>query len=219
VNNCFRNAAFAVSGRFHAPIPLPFTPSYGIWNLLTMEEGSGMQHGAELRPTRAPWRDLFAALDESASRTLTDPVTPWEEAAAIVACCWRYGSYAHVLTAGELYPPFRRDRFLCRISNSEMMRINLEFSSGLAVWLMQRVEEPKAIRRRVRAALELIPMPWRELQPVIESQRADGLVALARDWVRSHGHELSGNPLTPREEANRVVFWAYRAGPVEDLNS
>jgi len=38
-----------------------------------------------------------------------EPVTVPEAIDAIVAACWRCGTFFHVLTFGECYPPFRLD--------------------------------------------------------------------------------------------------------------
>lgn len=121
-----------ITRRFQAPTAIPGMTGYGRWDACTWDDGDTIQHGTRLTPSQAPWRELFAALD-TAGRTLSpDPVTLLEEADAIAACCWRYGTYIHLLTGGELFPAFRQDWELSRIGDPEMKRINLEFSSGLA---------------------------------------------------------------------------------------
>lgn len=143
-----------------------------------------------------------------------------EEADAIAACCWRYGSYIHLLTGGEFYPPFRVDRELSRLGDTEMKRINLEFSSGLADWLATRAADPAMINWRVRATLALLPITWRRPDSFAEPDpdttpfgrtlhEAISQFTTTPDWALP----------TPREEANRVVVWAYRNGPIEHLHA
>jgi hypothetical protein len=152
---------FTITNRFRPLLPVPGVTSYGTWKEYTWNNSGTLQYGAQLVPGSAGWRDLFEALDVEGQVESAAPVSLLDEAHAIVACCWRYGSYAHVLTAGESYPEFRRDSDLSRISDSEMMRINLEFSSGLAAWLTDRASDREKINRRVRAASHLLRMPWR----------------------------------------------------------
>lgn len=214
------NPDLTITRRFQAPAALPGVTGYGRWDTFTWDHHGAIQHGVRLTPGQAPWRGLFAALDAAGKTLPPDPVTPLEEADAIVACCWRYGSYIHLLTGGELYPPFRVDRGLSRIGDEEMKRIDLEFSSGLAAWLAGRAADPATIHRRVRAARALLPIPW---------QRRGGIAALEPDcesfgWkLREAIRPFPGTPdwpmPTPREEANQVVIWAYRNGPVENLHA
>jgi hypothetical protein len=153
--------SLTVTGRFYPPSTIPTTINHGQWAPYTWNNNGVPQDGARLTPQRAPWRDLFAALDASASRFSDEPVTWHQEVDAIVACCWLHGSYTRVLASGEPYPPFKHDRDLSRLSDPEMMRINLEFSSGLAMWLSERADDPAKINRRVRAACDVLAMPWR----------------------------------------------------------
>ncbi len=117
-------------------------PSYGIWRAFVWDNRGVSRHGARLLPDHAPWRALFAALDVAGSALPGDPVTPHEEADTIVACCWRYGTYAHVLATGERYPPCHADLGLARLGDDEMRRSNLECSSGRADWLATRANDP-----------------------------------------------------------------------------
>jgi hypothetical protein len=184
-----------------------------------------------LVPVIPPWRQLFAALDDLGAALPASP-SPWmDEADAITACCWRFGSYFHVLTGGEIYPPFQTDASLSRISDPEMRRINLEFSSALSAWLATRAEDPDRIVRRVRAAQSTLPMPWRSGRP---ARWVDGLVrtagkqaaALQRtvNQLRSAAPErvpvLDADPrVLLRQEANWTVLTCYRNGPIEDAHA
>ena len=154
----------------------------------------------------------------------------------MVAACWRYGSYALVLAEGQPYPPFKTDPNLSRISDAEMMRIQQEFSSGLAEWLRVRNEQPDLHRHRVLAARHLLPgVPVANIGPYILD-----------DYVERHVHRfssalsllsevgmLSASPLTVQEalraQANYLVNAYYRRGsnvtiagqdaPLEDLHA
>lgn len=221
-----KNVLLKVSGRFRELFQVPGVRDFGRWQLKTWENHGSEQHGAVLVSERAPWRDLFEALDDKGHAESSAPVSAVDEADAIFACCWRYGSYAHVLTGGELYPPFRTNPELSRISDSEMMRINLEFSSGLAAWWSERVIDPEKIYRRVRAALRLLPMPWRkapqeweleftnrgaqkfvDLARATITEEADSKIAHLPDWERV------------RREANAVVNEYYRNGDIENFHA
>jgi hypothetical protein len=214
------NPDLTITRRFQAPTAIPGVTGYGRWDTFTWDNRGAIQHGVRLTPSQAPWRELFAVLDVAGTTLPPDPVTLPEEADAIVACCWRYGSYAHLLTSGELYRPFRVDRERSRIGDAEMKRINLEFSSGLASWFAERAADPAKIHRRVRAALALLPIPWRgrrgnaDVEPDCEPFGRE-LRGLVRQFPAASGWPVP----TLREEANRVVVWAYRNGPIEDLHA
>lgn len=217
-----RPDSLTITGRFQSARPVPGDPRYGTWSTYVREHEGILQYGARLTPDAAPWRSLFSALDEAGSLLSDDPVTPEVEADAILACCWRYGSYAHVLTAGEFYPPFRQDPSLSRIDDSEMKRINLEFSSGLAHWLAQRAGEPATVRRRVRAALLHLPLSRRKqaTMSIEEYLDIEPLGADLRAILSEHPAPPAwSKKLTTREEANHVVVWAYRNGPIEDVHA
>ncbi len=217
------NSHLTVTGRFRPLIPVPGVTSYGGWSEFSWCNQGALQHGARLVPERAPWHDLFDALDIGGASLPSGPVTTVEEADAIVACCWRYGSYVHVLTGGESYPEFRKNSALSRISDSEMKRINLEFSSGLAAWLTDRATDPEKINRRIRAALSLLPMPWRRSrnnrrQEAIRA-RADRLVEGLRVWLHALPARLEPKELALRAEANWIVLTTYRNGGIEALHA
>jgi len=62
--------------------------------------GNTVREGVVLTPNQVPWRRLFAELDCTGETMSAEPVTAPEEADAIVAACWRYGTFFHVLTFG-----------------------------------------------------------------------------------------------------------------------
>ena len=61
-----------------------------------------------------------------------------------------------VNNAGVTMRPFRAVWDAAPSDFEWMMRINLEFSSGLAGWLTDRASHPETINRRVRAASHLL---------------------------------------------------------------
>jgi hypothetical protein len=121
------------------------------WRQFSWDNRCVQQFGIELRWKRAPWRALLATLDDLGRGMEDSPVPVEDEADAIVACCWRYGSYVDILTGGELFPPFRSDTSLSRLGDREMQRINLEYSSGEAAWLGDREQAASRVRRRREA--------------------------------------------------------------------
>ena len=222
----FDDPLLRVSRRFQEPPPLPCKVNFGFWHLTTWQNRGVLQHGALLTPDHAPWRDLFLALDEEGASLSSDPVPELDEADAIVATCWLYGSYAYVLTAGELYPPFRVDESLSRISNREMKRINLEFSSGLAAWWSDRNADPDRVNRRCRAALSLLPMAWRSRRKNLALDRwravesGERLIAQLRRTLPSIDDASPAQDAESlRKEANWAVDYAYRNGPIESLHA
>jgi hypothetical protein len=216
----------AVSNRYAPSCPCPGVESFGRWQLTVQDLNGTMQHGATVTPDSAPWRDVFALLDHVGADLPDSPPSTLDEADAIVAACWHSGSYARVLTVGEYFPAFRRDPSLSRITDDEMQRINLEFSSGVAAWLEDRLVRPQVTARRVRAAHMMLPMPWR-------ADYADGLHRLIEKQAAEHAAKLEalvrdaqGIPELPvhdtyglRDEANRIVVRAYRSGEIENLHA
>ena len=154
----------------------------------------------------------------------------------MVAACWRYGSYVVVLAEGQPYPPFKTDPNLSRISDAEMMRIQLEFSSGLAEWLRGRSQQPELHQRRVRAARQLLPgVPVANIGPYILSDYVDQHIDRFSRALSLLGEAgmLPESPLTVqgafRTQANYLVDTYYRRGtnvtvagkdaPLEDLHA
>lgn len=166
-------------------------------------------------------------LDEEASNCSDEPVSPLDEADAIVACCWRYGSYAHLLCNGESYRDFH-DSTLSRLSDQEMMRINIEFSAGLAEWWSRRAEDSGLVNRRVRAAIALLDMPWRNrrssrlLSAVLDTapEVVARLSAASRFLMEAAAATPSWSPGEElRLEANMVVLERYRNEEIEALHA
>src|SRR5438876_9824680 len=92
---------------------------FGQWE--AVEADTSRTLTARLRSAGAPWTKLLLALDRAANhrQIRSDSVSALDEADAIVACCWRFGSYAHVLCNGETYPTFSKQS-RSRINQDEM---------------------------------------------------------------------------------------------------
>lgn len=208
--------------------PAPGVTTYGTWTPFTWDNQGQVQHGLDLQPDHAPWRDVFQALDQAPAQEDRE-VDVREEAAAILAACWRYGSYVHVLAEGEAYPPFRDDPDLSRIQDDEMMRIQVEFSSEVAQWLLDRDRNPELIRRRVLSARHLLPgVPIANIGPYSLEEGGDRYVHLLKERLRLLSKRRDGDaPLSPeagaRLEANWLVNAFYRNGilecPLEDFHA
>ena len=176
--------------------------------------------------TVAPWRGLLENLDDLAT-DLPESETPLslaDEALAIFAACWRYGSYAHVLTQGAPLPEaIRRDPQAGRITDWEMRRIQIEFTAALAAWWELEDTDPGKARRRARAAREFLPMP--QCSMLLPDQV---ILKHFAGVVRELQDELAGDPgaekLLTREfplrlQANATVAKIYRSGPIESLHA
>ncbi len=119
---------YRLATKSHAPVTLPpFVPpgvlDYGSWESFTWDNRGQAQHGLRLTVTQAPWRGLFAALDEHGRDLSAAPVESCDEADAIVAACWRYGSCANVWASGEPYAVFKKAGEFSRFSDDEMRRV------------------------------------------------------------------------------------------------
>jgi hypothetical protein len=200
----------------------------GSWSAYTWDHDGHQQYGIVLVPEAAPWRSLAPTLDAASAGDA--PVDPFDEADALVAVCWRYGSYVHLLTFGELYPRFQSDASLSRIGDMEMMRIQIEASAALADCLRLRRTDPARHYHRLRAALEMLPMPWRrprdrwdalELQDAAArfAAIAEGTDALTLEDLADKKYAVVEGDLD-RIEANALLNGAYRnASGIESLHS
>ena len=198
--------------------------NYGAWRSFTWDNNGAVQHGVRLVAEEAPWRRLFAALDALDVDVSQEPLSSPEEADAIVACCWRYGSFVSALASGKTCPELRRRRELSRLSDSEMKRINLEFSSGLAAWWLDKQGDERRVNRRARVALATLPVPWRSPSVEGEQQELDRVVGALAGQVLSLPRTERATPEPSadgqvRREANYVVHSAYRNGPIEDFHA
>lgn len=90
-----------------------------------------------------------------------------EEALAATALCVMWGSYFAVLA--DFQKPFNRltqkllPKFVGRISNDEMARINIETSAALAHLIDLRLSDEKEYQQLIRNALACLPIPIRRV--------------------------------------------------------
>ncbi len=213
-----------ISKAFRTPYEVPGVKGYGTWSATVWDNQGVPQDGLQLTPSVAPWRGLFAVLDRVGATLSDEKVSALEEADAIVASCWRYGSFANIWASGEPFGAFRHDANLSRFGNEEMKRVNLEFSSGLAQWWLDRAHDAALVNRRTRAALSLLPMPWR----VRRGPHTNGIAELIADeTILEHFADLASqqsspgdtDPMAVRREANHMVATVYRNGPVETFHA
>ncbi|WP_395089814.1 hypothetical protein [Armatimonas sp.] len=175
--------------------------------------------------TVAPWRALFDQLDDLATDLPESEMllSLADEALAIFAACWRYGSYAHVLTQGAPLPEaIRRNPEAGRITDWEMRRIQIEFSAALAAWWELEDAEPERAHHRARAAWKLLPMPGCQVLP------DEAIMQHFAERVRTFRENTAGEPEAERvltrqwslrQEANATVAQVYRSGPIESLHA
>lgn len=129
-----------------------------------------------------------------------------------------------MLTVGEPYPPLRQDSCLSQIGQSEMHRINLGFSSGLAAWWADCAYDRPRVNRRVRAALQTLPMPWRNRRPdwyddfisQCATDRVADLAAISNSNIGASLAKDEFDEAIQQREANWVVNQSYRNGPIKD---
>ena len=182
---------------------------------------------------QAIWRGMFAALDVAGEVLSSQPVRGLDEVDAIVASCLRYGSYFHTLTCG-LSHEWSEDE--TRITDSEMRCINIEFSAAIAQWWRDKEDNPERVNRRVRAALLLLPTPWRGDRdywyarwPDLDAREENEMERYLEEQVQvmlASGQESEEKAaaidellhLDVREEANRAAMNCWRNGPIEKFH-
>ncbi len=176
-----------------------------------------------IESTVAPWRGLFETLDDLGEDLPETPLSLAEEATAIFASCWRYGSYAHVLTQGAPLPEhLRKDPDVGRITDWEMRRIQIEFTAALAAWWQLEDTEPEKARRRAQAAWEFLPMP--ACQTLSDEVTMDHFAGKVRELHENIADEPDMEKVLTEEwplrvQANAAVLLNYRNGPIESLHA
>jgi hypothetical protein len=197
----------------------------------TCEEASGPQ-GSEylLRPPAATlFHQVLAYLQAK-----PDPPQrvcgsmAGREGVAAAALTLRWGSYLAVLFDHDkpLWPEVQAET-TSRISDSEMARINIEASAGLAAWIELRREDEELCRLLVNRAVAYLPMPTRTPKANVGAGAFAALAdpTLATRFVHAVDPErlarvrveVAGHP--SRVFANALVNVAWRNGPVEDIHA
>ncbi len=180
-------------------------------------------------PEQPLYGQLSSVLLEQAAETPSADPTPQTEARAAVALCLRWGSYLGVLADPDeprWHPD--TDENVSRITNSEMARLNIEISAGIAAFLELKLEQPQRYAVLVDRAAKL-PLPERvDLDP----HEAPGLFFLGMQAVdasdRFADHQPQELPEGVKEEtqdaplrtiANAVTLHAWRNAPVENIHA
>ena len=140
------------------------------------------------------------------------------------ALCLRWGTYLAVLMDHDKPIDIRtRDPSISMISNSEMMRINIEASTNLE-WLLQYLHEDEfACYKLLEKAYVHLPMPHKRVKR--DLQLAIVVAALAK----MHNAQTDASPTDDstrqllahpyRALANFITLWAYRNGEIENVHA
>ena len=148
------------------------------------------------------------------------------EGAAAASICLRWGSYFAVL-ADRDKPIWSETRSpgTSRISDSEMARINVEASAGLAEWVDLAREEPGIYEKLVLRALAYLSMPkWKEKPTgtdfamlALPQVREQMLREVPEDRLAKVRADAEGH--ATRVFSNALVNSAWRNGPVEKVHA
>jgi hypothetical protein len=150
------------------------------------------------------------------------------EGVAAAALTLRWGSYLAVLLDHDkpIWPEVHAER-TSRLSDSEMARINIEASAGLAAWIELHREDEGLYRRLVNRAVAYLPMLTRTSKANVGAGAFPALAdpTMANRLVQAVDPErlarvradVAGHP--SRVLANALVNVAWRNGPVEDIHA
>ena len=148
------------------------------------------------------------------------------EGVAAAALVLRWGSYLSVLFDREkpLWPEVRSTA-TSRISDEEMVRINIEASAALAEWIDLHREDEGLFRQLVNRAVAYLPMPTRTSEAKVTAFAALADPEMATRLLQA----ISPEPLAraradaahhpSRLFANALVNVAWRNGPVENIHA
>jgi hypothetical protein len=150
------------------------------------------------------------------------------EGVAAAALTLRWGSYLAVLLDHDkpVWPEVHAEK-TSRISDSEMARINIEASAGLAAWIELHREDEGLYRQLVNRAVAYLPMPTmtskakvsaRAFAALADPTMATRLVhAVDPERLARVRADVADHP--SRVFANALVNVAWRNGPVEDIHA
>ena len=150
------------------------------------------------------------------------------EGVAAAALNLRWGSYLAVLLDHDkpVWPEVHAER-TSRISDSEMARINIEASAGLAAWIELRREDEELYRQLVNRAVAYLPMLTRTSKAKV---RASTFAALADPAMAARLEQAVDPPRLARVRAdvaghpsrvfaNALMNVAWRNGPIENIHA
>lgn len=152
-----------------------------------------------------------------------------EGTAAAAAVVLRWGSYLAVLLDRDkpVWSAVARRDGTSRISDEEMVRINIEASAALADWIdLYRADDGgRLYARLVDRAVSYLPMPRKTamltagpLAALADPETGGGLVH-ASDPTRVARVRADAERYPSRLFANALVNVAWRNGPVEDVHA
>ncbi|MGA2263796.1 MAG: hypothetical protein ABSH28_20470, partial [Acidobacteriota bacterium] len=143
------------------------------------------------------------------------------------ALCLRWGSYlAVLLDEGKPLDPRVASPEISMVADSEMKRINIEFSSNLARLVRMLHEDEAGCYRLLHLAHQYLPMPRLRFHQCPDSFEALQLLSSHVFWKRA-GADLvdrldRARPIMTRHSfrilANSMALTSWRNGSVEDLH-
>ena len=197
----------------------------GTWELAESEDGQAV---ARITPPATP---MFLQVVEYLE---TKPVPQGGslrrdgESRAVVAVCLRWGSY-FALLADPTRPsaPDIDDQRTSQIADSEMARMNIEISAGIAWWLALGGCDQRRYWDLVHRALTHLPTGPKTVRALEGCGRLSGcasaeMVAAARSTWPAGGLDQAlvlAERCWIRAIANTITLYAWRNGPVEDVHA
>jgi hypothetical protein len=143
------------------------------------------------------------------------------------ALCLRWGSYlAVLLDRDKPLDPRIASPEISMVADSEMMRINIEFSSNLARLIRMLHEDEAGCYRLLHLAHQYLPMPGLRFGQCRDSFEALQLLSSHVFW-KTAGTDLCdrlnrARPIVSQHPyrilANSMTLASWRNGPVEDLH-
>jgi len=197
----------------------------GTWELAESEDG---QPVARITPPATPmFRQVVEYLE-------TKPVPQGGnlrrdgESRAAVAVCLRWGSY-FALLADPTRPsaPDIDGQRTSQIADSEMARMNIEISAGIAWWLALGGCDQRRYWDLVHRALAYLPTGPKTVRALVGCGRLSGcasaemLAAVRSRWSADEVDQALSlaERYGIRAIANTITLYAWRNGPVEDVHA
>lgn len=147
------------------------------------------------------------------------------EALVLANLCLRWGSYLAVLAdPNKPVHPLAKDQSKSQIRNAEMMRINIEASAALALWLDLRRSDWRRYHALLSCALELLPLTPRRLRGEPKGGFFAGISRAGDQHAEMHqvDEETAAlvNRYPARAFANALLNYAWRNNSgVEDIHA
>jgi hypothetical protein len=209
------------------PIEVPVREDFRLLIGTLREEDRGTEVIRVLEP---PAVDLFWQLIdflEAQPEVQLPRFSTYDEAAATVAVCLRWGSY-FALPADRSRPLWSeaRNPRVSLLADLEMKRINIEACSALEQWLELWRTDRDRWYGLVSRAVRYLPMETRNLRrdktsgiSVLSHAPVAELIARSMDPALVVKRQQQARMHPTRVFANAVVLRAWRNGPVEELHA